>query len=116
MLNGEQGCRPFGENFHVGEPVMCPLCETHLDNPVMSLQCPGVYEESNAEHSLEGIFANNISQETVESIQSNQIHCLPAQVHSQLCYYCCLVLWDAWTFLLLLLTAVYPYMFSFLFI
>ena len=60
----------FGEHFRGGGgPVMCPLCQTHLDNQAMSLQCPGVKEEINVEHhSIEGIFAENISQEVVELI------------------------------------------------
>ena len=31
----------FGENFRGGEEkVTCPLCNLHLDNQEMSLQCP----------------------------------------------------------------------------
>ena len=74
MLDAEQGCRPFGENFHVGEPVMCPLCETHLDNQTMSLQCISVKKEINVEHSLDDILKDNISQETVNPIDKITKH------------------------------------------
>ena len=65
----------FGENFRGGrEAVMCPLCETHLDNQTMSLQCISVKKEINVEHSLDDILKDNISQETVNLIDKITKH------------------------------------------
>jgi hypothetical protein len=59
----------FGENFRGGSgPVICPLCETHLDNQALSLQCPVVKKEIETNSSLEDLYKEHISQETIENI------------------------------------------------
>ena len=59
----------FGENFRGGaEKVTCPLCNLHLDNQEMSMQCPEVKKVMKIEGNMEDIYKETIKKEIVETI------------------------------------------------
>ena len=59
----------FGENFRGGaEKVTCPLCNLHLDNQEMSMQCPEVKQVMKIEGNMEDIYKETIKKEIVETI------------------------------------------------
>ena len=58
----------FGENYRGGGgPIICPLCETHLDNQPMSLQCPVIKEEIENSN-IDDLLKSNVSQKTADTI------------------------------------------------
>ena len=60
----------FGENYRGGRSqVMCPLCETHLDNQELSYQCLEIRSKLKIMGKIEDIFKEEISLETVETIE-----------------------------------------------
>ena len=59
----------FGENYRgSGGPVICPLCETHLDNQALSLQCPVIKKEVGGKSDIKDIFEDHIKLESVETV------------------------------------------------
>ena len=57
----------FGENFRgISDRVLCPLCESHLDNQAMSLQCPVLKEKTKFE--FKDIYSDNVSLEAAQSV------------------------------------------------
>ena len=59
----------FGENFRGGGgPAMCPLCDTHLDNQALSLQCPVIKNEVGGKSDIKEVFEDHIKLESVETI------------------------------------------------
>ena len=59
----------FGENFRGNsERVICPLCESHLDNQAMSMQCPVLKEKSKIEHKLKDIYSDDVPLEVAQSL------------------------------------------------
>ena len=62
----------FGENFRAGKDrIMCPMCNSHLDNQELSLQCPvlktaNIPEVHNCD--MEEIYKHNISTATIKTI------------------------------------------------
>ena len=62
----------FGENFRgVKGPIICPLCETHLDNQAQSLQCPVIKQETNMEDThrdIQDLYQETISLPTIKVI------------------------------------------------
>ena len=60
----------FGENYRGGRSqVMCPLCETHLDNQELSYQCLEIRSKLKIMGKIEDIFKEEISLETAETIE-----------------------------------------------
>ena len=58
----------FGENYRGGGgPIICPLCETHLDNQPMSLHCPVIKEEIENSN-IDDLLKSNVSQKTADTI------------------------------------------------
>ena len=59
----------FGENYRgSGGPVICPLCDTHLDNQALSLQCPVIKKEIGVKVAIKDIFEEDINLESIETI------------------------------------------------
>jgi hypothetical protein len=60
----------FSENYRGSRSqVMCPLCETHLDNQELSYQCSEITSKLKIMGKIEGIFKDEISLETAETIE-----------------------------------------------
>ena len=59
----------FGENYRGGNgPAICPLCNLHLDNQEMSLQCPEIKKELNLSGNLSDIYKDDIKLEIIEIV------------------------------------------------
>ena len=59
----------FGENFRNNRgPVLCPFCETHLDNQALSLQCTEVKKQITIKTDITDIYTQNISLESIKTI------------------------------------------------
>ena len=52
----------FGENFRGdSDRVICPLCNIHLDNQPMSLQCPVLKGKTKLEYKMSVTNSENVS-------------------------------------------------------
>ena len=61
---------PFGENFKgAKESVICPLCGLHIDSQAWCLQCPAMMNELLSSVNLDGIFSDEVTIETAETIE-----------------------------------------------
>ena len=59
----------FGENYRGSRgPVLCPLCETHLDNQALSVQCIEVRKQLGSIKDISDIYTQNISMNTITTI------------------------------------------------
>ena len=60
----------FGENYRAGrEKVICPLCESHVDNQKLSFICPEIKNKVVICGKMSDIYRDDIKLETVEAIQ-----------------------------------------------
>ena len=60
----------FGENYRAGrEKVICPLCESHVDNQELSFICPDIKNKVVISGKISDIYMEDIKLETVEVIQ-----------------------------------------------
>ena len=60
----------FSKNYRGGRSqVVCPLCHLHLDNQELSYQCSEIRSEVKIMGKIEDIFKEEISLETVETIE-----------------------------------------------
>lgn len=60
----------FGENFRgQNGPIMCPLCQSHLDNQSMSFQCKVINEETEIFGKLEDIYMEHIDENTISTLE-----------------------------------------------
>ena len=58
----------FGKNFGGNDgPIMCPLCQTHLDNQQMSFQCLVIRKEIEITGKLEDIYMEHIMKKTIKT-------------------------------------------------
>ena len=58
----------FGENFRGTQgPILCPLCQNHLDNQEQSYQCTEIIKGVEVKGSLSDIYKNEIKPETIET-------------------------------------------------
>ena len=48
---------------------MCPLCQTHLDNPQMSFQCLVIRKEIEISGKLEDIYKEQINMKTIKTLE-----------------------------------------------
>ena len=61
---------PFGENFRgAKEIVICPLCRSHADSQALCLQCPAMMKELSSSVKLDGIYGDEVTIETAETIE-----------------------------------------------
>lgn len=59
----------FGENFRGGqEHVVCPLCNLHLDNQDMSLQCPVIRNNMEVKGEIADIYKEKISYDIIKTV------------------------------------------------
>ena len=59
----------FGENFRGSQgPIICPLCQTHLDNQEMSYQCLEIRKEVEIKGGLSEIYKNDIKPDAIQNI------------------------------------------------
>ena len=57
----------FGENFRGSQgPILCPLCQKHLDNQEHSYQCPEIRKGLEVKGSLSDIYKKEIKPETIK--------------------------------------------------
>ena len=57
----------FGQNYRGGkEKIVCPLCESHLDNQELSYICPVIRNECKCSSD---IYSEEIHKNTVETIE-----------------------------------------------
>ena len=60
---------PFGENFRGGRDIVtCPLCSTHVDNQVMSFQCPAMRNKINIECDIEDVYSDTMNKKTATTL------------------------------------------------
>ena len=60
----------FGENFRgAKESVICPLCRSHADSQAWCLQCPAMMKELSSSVKLDGIYGDEVTIETAETIE-----------------------------------------------
>ena len=60
----------FGQNYRGGkEKIVCPLCESHLDNQELSYICPVIRNEFKISGSSSDIYSEEIHKNTVETIE-----------------------------------------------
>ena len=60
----------FGENYRAGrDKVICPLCESHVDNQKLSFICPEIKNKVVICGKISDIYREDIKLETVEVIQ-----------------------------------------------
>ena len=60
----------FGENYRAGrDKVICPLCESHVDNQELSFICPEIKNKVVICGKMSDIYRDDIKLETVEAIQ-----------------------------------------------
>ena len=50
-------------------PIMCPLCQSHLDNQSMSFQCKVIKEETEIFGKLEDIYMEHIDENTISTLE-----------------------------------------------
>ena len=48
-------------------PILCPLCQKHLDNQKQSYQFPEIRKDVEVKGSLSDIYKNEIKPETIET-------------------------------------------------
>ena len=61
---------PFGENLRgAKEIVTCPLCRSHADSQALCLQCPAMMKELSSSVKLDGIYGDEVTIETAETIE-----------------------------------------------
>ena len=61
----------FGENYRGGRAqVNCPLCNDHRDKQELSYSCKVIQKEVELKGSFEDIYGDNISLQTIESLQN----------------------------------------------
>ena len=59
----------FGENFRGdSDMVLCPLCNIHLDNQPMSLQCPVLKEKTKLEYKMSITNSENLTLLAAQSV------------------------------------------------
>ena len=59
----------FGENYREGKDhILCPLCDSHLDNQALSVQCRVIKSEIDVKEDIGDIFKEDISLETIETV------------------------------------------------
>ena len=60
----------FGQNYRGGnEKIVCPLCDSHLDNQELSYICPVIRIELKISGSSSDIYSEEIHKNTVETIE-----------------------------------------------
>ena len=69
LFNWRVRMAPLGENFRGNESnVVCPLCQTHLDNQSSVFQCGRLKKEIEINCELADIYRENIKLETAVTI------------------------------------------------
>ena len=69
MFNFRVRMSQFGENFRGDrDRVPCPLCNIHLDNQPMSLECPVLKEKINMEYNMSITNSENVTLQAAQSV------------------------------------------------
>ena len=60
----------FGQNYRGGkEKIVCPLCDSHIDNQDLSYICPVIRKEVKIRGSSSDIYCQEINKNTVETLE-----------------------------------------------